>query len=75
MAVAADEEEVVRWKVRVEENAGLMSLGVMEVPFAPLEGLARKLATRAWFVNSAGELIRTGSRRTCVYTNLTQRPT
>jgi hypothetical protein len=32
----------------------------MELPFAPTEGLARKLATRAWFVNSAGEAVRTG---------------
>jgi hypothetical protein len=33
----------------------------MEIPFAPTQGLARKLATRAWFVNSAGEAIRTGT--------------
>ena len=55
-----ERKEVSRWKVRVDENQGLMAIGVMELPFAPIEGLARKLATRAWFVNSAGEVVRTG---------------
>ena len=57
---SGNEEGVSRWKVRVDNNLGLLSVGVMELPFAPIEGLARKLATRAWFVNSAGEAMRTG---------------
>jgi len=57
---AGNEEEVSRWKVRVDCNMGVMCVGVMELPFAPIEGLARRLATRAWFVDSAGEAMRTG---------------
>ncbi len=49
-----------RWRVRVEQCWSILNIGVMEVPFAPTQGLAHSLATRAWFVSSDGEAYRTG---------------
>jgi len=44
----------------VDQCAGMMCIGVMQVPFSPTYGWARKLATPAWFVTSGGEAMRTG---------------
>jgi hypothetical protein len=54
---------VSRWRVRINQCWSIMSLGVMEVPFAPTQGFAQQLATRAWFVTNSGDAYRTGPSR------------
>ncbi len=48
------------WLIRVDKLQGIMFVGCLEEPLAPLHGFARNLVTPAWMLGSYGYVCTTG---------------
>ena len=54
---------VSEWKLRIEQQRGIIFLGVLLEERLPRDGLARKLITPAWMTSSYGYVCTTGGIR------------